>query len=133
MTRRILVAVLWGIAGLAIAGGLIAGAFALAGEDIGQPATPQLPTTTPTTERTQAPEQEQTHTRTTEPGDDQGGNGNEPGDDHGGGTQSGDDHGGSSNSGSGSDDSGSGSNSGSDSSGSGSGSDSSGSGSGSDD
>jgi hypothetical protein len=131
MTRRIVIVVAWGLAGLAIAGGLIAGAFALAGEDIGQPATPPPPSATATKgpggDDTRSPEAEHTQTRTTEPGDDHGGNGNEPGDDHGGGTETRDDHGGSSNSGSGSDASGSGS------SNSGSGSDSSGSGSGSDD
>jgi hypothetical protein len=129
MTRRIAIVIAWGLAGLAIAGGLIAGAFALAGEDIGQPATPPPPSATTTRgpdgdDRSRSPEAEPTETRTSEPVDDRGGGGNEPGDDHGGG-EIGDDHGGSSNSGS--DDSGSGS------SDSGSGSDSSGSGSGSDD
>src|SRR4051794_35016338 len=114
MTRRIVIVVAWGLAGLAIAGGLIAGAFALAGEDIGQPATPPPPSATTTKspngdDRTRSPGAEPTETRSSEPGDDHGGNGNEPGDDHGGGTETGDDHGGSSNSGSGSDDSGSGS------------------------
>ena len=135
MTRRILTVVAWGLAGLAIAGGLIAGAFALAGEDIGRPASPVLPSATPSAEGSRSPEAERTETRTPQPGDDHGGNGEEPGDDHGGGTGSGDDHGGSDDSGSGSDNSGSGSDdsgSGSDDSGfdnSGSGSDDSGSGS----
>ena len=133
MSRRILTVVAWGLAGLAIAGGLIAGAFALAGEDVGQPATPALPSVTSTSgrdadDRTPEADRTETETRTTEPGDDHGGN--EPGDDHGGGTETGDDHGGSRNSGSGSDDSGSGSsNSGSGSDDSGSGSSNSGSGS----
>ena len=106
MTRRIAIVIAWGLAGLAIAGGLIAGAFALAGEDIGQPATPPPPSATktkgPDGDDTRSPEAESTETRSPEPGDD---------------------HGGSSNSGSGSDDSGSGS------SDSGSSSDSGGSGS----
>ena len=128
MTRRIAVIVAWGLAGLAIAGGLIAGAFALAGEDISRPASPVVPTATPSVERGEDRTASPTPERTSEPGDDHG-SGDEPGDDHGGSTRTtepGDDHGGSSDSGSGSDDSGS-SNSGSGSSNSGSGSDDSGS------
>jgi hypothetical protein len=116
MTRRVLVVVAWGLAGLAIMGGLMAGAFALAGEDIAKPATPivvQAPRSPDADdERTHSPEP----TRSPEPneaGDDHGGsNGGSDDtgtDDHGGSGGSDDSGSGSSNSGSGSDDSGSGS------------------------
>jgi hypothetical protein len=110
----------YGIAGLIIAVGLTVGAFAIAGADISQPASPVGPSATPATPSLSP---------TPSPGDD--GRGHDIGDDHGGSgspSPSIDDHGGSHPSGSGSDDAGSGS----DSSGSGS-DDHSGSGSGGDD
>lgn len=116
MSRRILIAVLWGLAGLAIAGGLIAGAFALAGEEIARPATPIL---APSPQASRQPgnddatrSPESSRSATASPSDDASpGSGDEGGaDDHGGSSGSDDNSGpGSSNSGSGSDDSGSGS------------------------
>lgn len=116
MSRRILIAVLWGLAGLAIAGGLIAGAFALAGEEIARPATP-IPA--PSLQASRQPgsndatrSTEPSRSATASPSDDASpGSGDEGGaDDHGGSSGSDDNSGpGSSNSGSGSDDSGSGS------------------------
>lgn len=47
MTRRILSLLAWGVGGLLVALGLTAGAFALAGRDIAEPATPPLFTSSP--------------------------------------------------------------------------------------
>ena len=143
MGRRIVVGAVWVIAGLAIAGGLITGAFALAGEDIADPATPDLPistddrTASPTPEpgRTQTPEADRgdgvadPREDSTEPGsnddgataDDNSGSGSSGGDDNSG-PGSGSDGGGDDSSGSGSGGDGD-DNSGSGSSDSGSGSD----------
>jgi hypothetical protein len=118
VTRRIAVGVAWALAGLAIAGGLMAGAFALAGDEIGRPATPTLPSERPahdTDDRTRSPEPTPSESPSTDDhGGDHAGNGDGAVDDHGG---SGSDDSGSDR-GSGSDGSGSGPGSGSDDSGS---------------
>lgn len=113
MARRILTAVTWGLAGLIVAMVFTVGAFAIAGQGIGEPSLPPGFRTdvSPTTSRTAEP------TPTSRPDDDD--RSNDADDDHSGS--------GSSNSGSGS------SNSGSGSSNSGSGSQNSGSGSSDDD
>ncbi|MGH2591706.1 MAG: hypothetical protein ACRDGW_13055 [Actinomycetota bacterium] len=51
MTKRILIAVAWGLAGIVVAVGLTAGAFALAGREISEPATPPLFSSSPTPSR----------------------------------------------------------------------------------
>jgi hypothetical protein len=94
------VGAVWALAGLAIAGGLMAGAFALAGEDISQPATTVIvPTTRPqvdTDDTTRSPEPHHSPSASPTQTHDAG--------DHHGGPPATDDHGGSS---SGSDGSGS--------------------------
>ena len=104
MTRRILIALAWGLAGLAIAAGLTVGAFALAGEEISKPA---VPVVEPVDQRSPGPDTDD-RTATPEP------TGSASPDDHGGTAthDAGEDHANSgsatdSNSGSGSDDSGS--------------------------
>lgn len=61
MSRKLLSAIAWGVAGLVVALALTAGAFALAGQEIGTPATPIIPSVsepTSTPERTHSPKAE---------------------------------------------------------------------------
>jgi hypothetical protein len=125
MGRRIAVGAVWVIAGLAIAGGLITGAFALAGEDIADPATPDMPISTDDHSASPTLEPDRTRTPEADRGDggaDPSGEAPGPGSDDGDATA--DDNSGSSSGGDGEDNSGPGSGSdggGDDSSGSGSG------------
>ena len=120
VNKRILVSVAWAIAGFAVAVGVMAWAFALAGQEISEPATPSLFSLSPTPndgiDRSPSPTPGTPTPSPSEHDDDNSGTGS--------------DDSASNNSGPGSDDSGSGSdNSGSGSDNSGSGSSSSGSGS----
>jgi hypothetical protein len=131
MGRRVLGAVAWGLAGLVVALMLTLGAFAIAGQEIAEPASvPELtPGATTTPDATPSQDDDRrtgTPTESPSPGDDRGGSGDGSDDDNSGSGSGGDDD--NSGPGSGNDD-----NSGSGSDDSGSGSDSSGSGSGSDD
>ena len=111
MTRKILIGVAWGLAGLAIVAGLTIGAFALAGEDLSKPAVPvvepvdQRSPSPDADDRTASPSPDRTNSPTPSPSVDDHGGGS---DDHGGSSSGGsDDHsgsnsGGSSNSGPGS-------------------------------
>ena len=97
VNKRILVSVVWAVAGFAIAVGVMAWAFALAGQDISEPATPSFFSLSPTPDEgiDRSPSQTPDETPTSERDDDNSGPGGGSDD----------------NSGPGSDDSGSGSSS----------------------
>jgi hypothetical protein len=124
VTKRVFTALLWGLAGLAVALGLTAGAFALVGGDIAEPGGPPVFAPSPESrespsvggDRPTSPSPEPSATSSPSPdgNDDNSGPGGGDDDNSGPGSSGSDD-----NSGSGSDSSGSGS----DNSGSGSGSD----------
>ena len=114
MTRRVLIVAAWGLAGLAVALGLTVGAFALAGQEIGEPVTPRglIGLASPDQDRSGSPTA--TASATDDSSDRPSPTASASSDDHGGGDD---------NSGPGSEDDGSDDNSGSGSSNSGSGSD----------
>jgi hypothetical protein len=99
MSRKIVIAVAWGLAGLAIVAGLTLGAFALAGEDLSKPAVPVVEPVDEhspgpdSDDRTASPSPDRSHSPSPSPSVDDHGGANGTGDDHGGASSSGsDDH-----------------------------------------
>jgi hypothetical protein len=84
---------IWGFAGVLLAALLSLGAFALAGDSIGEPVQPKIPAIEISSSRTPSPRptaspsdddrrNDSAPTSSSSPSDDKGGHGSEPGDDH---------------------------------------------------